>query len=156
MSEAPCRCNPWAEGLLICHVCQDTRRVALGERADGSRSCPYCGTAEQFAALFRERHAWKIPDLEEVKRTLTTEERAELAASAALHPRAHELTRLSWIEGRRYNPRDDGAFLRRCARELRKAHFLHGQPGDPVGAVEIEAKIGKDGPCEALPTEAPR
>jgi hypothetical protein len=123
MSEGPCRCNPWADALLVCHACEDTGRSAANRDYRGSNPCPFCGTPDRREPMQRERNHQTMPTL---KRSDLTAEEEQLVKEWRLKG-YHELDCLRWTEGARYDPEKDPEFLSRCDRELLKSAFLHEQ-----------------------------
>lgn len=123
--------NPWAEPFA-CQICLDTRFV---DRGDGSPvKCPGCGCtcpkpeegqrrigtcpgcvkfSDLKAAVLRAR-----PRVGLTESDLTPEECEKMAVWRVQHPRTSNLTLLGWIEGARYNPAADAAFVAQVDRIL--------------------------------------
>jgi hypothetical protein len=91
---------------FICGTCRDNRSVAAPGGLQGSVPCPHCGTDELRRAAFT-RHAL-IP---EIRQSSLDEIEAELFREWRMRG-FHELDCLRWIEGRRYHPEKDTAFLK--------------------------------------------
>lgn len=145
--------NPLERLAFACRTCWDVRRVSFGD-VDGE--CPDCSslTDGERSERLRAATAERTPKPEIREGDLTSQEREEYHRLRVCHPEAHPLTVLAWIEGRRYDPRDDAEFLALCDRRLRKWRFtrltLHGPDpgwlraalaGEPVKLNESELEL---------------
>jgi hypothetical protein len=124
MSEGTCRCNPWADALLLCRPCEDTTRAASDPYSRETGPCPYCGTDERRSPLWRERNFQTMPKLKRSDLTADEEQQVKEWRLRGFH----ELDCLRWIEGARYKPEEDQAFLDLLDKALLKSAFLHEQP----------------------------
>jgi hypothetical protein len=117
--------NPYSEPPA-CASCGDQRFVY---RADYSaKACPVCGCScgvptkgerragtclgctkrrDLMHALYARREPPQIRESD-----LTSEERRLVAEWRARHPETSTLTMLRWVEGSRYHPGKDAAFLK--------------------------------------------
>lgn len=105
-----------------CRTCWDARLVLRGQR---ETECPDCASwgPDQREQRLRADAARRLPKPEITERDLTPEEAALFREWSITHAEAHPLTILSWIEGRRYDPRQDPEFMRLCERRMAKRRF---------------------------------
>ena len=115
-----------------CATCDDLRRVS--ERDYSSRPCPVCGCScpkrgkdepppscdgcvknrnLKRDAFHRHHEQPTIIELD-----MTPAELAALRMLRSLHPNVTKTTALGWIEGQRYAPGKDPAFLAECEAAL--------------------------------------
>lgn len=115
--------EPADREVIACRTCRDHGWVAAGKK---DIKCPECQSwdDEQREAIRRaatrdraEKPAIGLADL-------TAEERALVAQWRIDHPRVHELTLLTWIEGRRYDPEKDPEFMAEARKRFKKWQFL--------------------------------
>lgn len=114
--------NPVERLAFVCRTCFDVGKVSFGPY-DGD--CPDCSslTDGERVARLRADTAHRAPKAEIREADLTIQERDEFARLRSVHPEAHALTVLAWLEGRRYNPSEDPSFMALCARRLAKWRF---------------------------------
>lgn len=117
--------------IVACKTCRD-----FGKVYDGPKTvpCPECSVWPEGhrAEMLREatkREAEK-PSITETD--LSDDERAMMAQWAIDHPHVHRLTLLTWIEGRRYDPEKDEAFLAEARKRFKKWQFYRNSNEGPV------------------------
>lgn len=125
--------EPADRDIFACRVCHDFKRVYAGKK---DVPCPECSSwnAEQRDAIRRSatRDRAEKPSIR--MGDLTAEERAVVAQWRIDHPHAHELTLLTWIEGRRYDPEADPEFMIEARKRFKKWQFLRNTHDGPVSA----------------------
>lgn len=107
--------NPWATPAF-CRDCEDIGQVRAGK--GGCAPCPSCGifSEEELDSKRRKFYAKTLPFVELRREELNPEE--ETIVAGWIKEGHAEISCLSWIEGRRYNPRDDKTFMRQMDGEL--------------------------------------
>lgn len=117
--------EPDERTIYACRTCRDH-----GKLMDGPKdiNCPNCSAwgADQRLAVLRAEMAQRGEKPSIGVSDLTEDELDVYATLRRNHPDAHQLTVLVWIEGRRYNPREDAEFLALCDRRIRKWRFING------------------------------
>ena len=114
--------NPIERLAFACRTCWDVRRVSFGDVEGGCPDCSSLTDGERVARL-RADTAARAPKPEIREADLTAAERNEFHRLRSIHPDAHPLTVLAWLEGRRYAPADDPEFVALCERRLAKWRF---------------------------------
>jgi hypothetical protein len=119
---------------FICGTCRDLRVLAAPEGTPGTVQCPACGTDEQRRELFI-----KNKTMPEICVSDLTPEEQDLFRGWRIRGH-HELDCLRWIEGRRYNPKEDAEFMAdvkvrldewRRARDEQDAEYRKNHPYSP-------------------------
>lgn len=116
-----------------CLVCDDLR-VVQG-RFGAAQSCPSCGEMgpESYAAFRRDRYRETRPEPELSILDLTPEEFAVFRAWQVDHAQTSKLTLLSWIEGRRYEPRKDPEFVAEVAARMAELRLIRDEMSRALG-----------------------
>ena len=115
--------NPFARPPA-CPLCNDTRQLTkhVSARQADVVPCDKCGAMDADEYDRFRRDAWlasqKPPEISQLD--LTDEERLVFQRMKQEHPTASPATRLSWIEGQRYDPAKDEEFLNQARDEFRK------------------------------------
>lgn len=118
--------------IVACKTCRDFKRVYDGGPV--SVPCPECSTwpPEKRIDLLREatRRDAQKPSITESD--LSDSEKELMAKWSDAHPNVHKLTLLTWIEGRRYDPKEDPEFLAEARKAFKKWHFLRNETDGPI------------------------
>lgn len=109
--------NPYVKPFL-CRNCRDLRVVTRRDtaRKEDLAPCPYCGTPEKHSKLWAERH-FEVDGRPEITERDLTEAEREVVRDWRVRGFAM-MDCLRWIEGRRYNPLADEAFIRHSSEVL--------------------------------------
>lgn len=115
----------------ICVRCGDARTVSTTEtqRKDELTPCPFCGDPAARLELVRQRLAATRPRPTISEDGLSDAERALVRDWR--NRGYHMQDCLRWIEGQRYEPANDEAFLRNVHEQLTVWRFLSGRVGPP-------------------------
>lgn len=117
--------EPDERTIYACRTCRDCGRLMDGPKDIDCPDCSGWGSEQRLAALRAETaRRGEKPTIS--RADLTDEEEEVYTDWRKYHPDVHPLTLLTWIEGRRYNPREDPEFLALCDRRIRKWRFLSG------------------------------
>lgn len=128
--------------IFACNTCRDFKRVSNGHKDVPCHECngwPQEKREELLRVATRDRA--EKPTIRMAD--LTAEERDIVAGWRIAHPHVHELTLLTWIEGRRYDPEKDQEFLVEARKRFRKWQFLrHSDEGRRPEWVENALRTG--------------
>ena len=123
--------EPEARQIYACVTCHDFKRVYAGAK---DVECPECKgwPVEKREELLKAATKAKAekPSIRMVD--LSDEETALVATWRVEHPHVHELTLLTWLEGRRYDPEKDPEFLAEARKRFKKWQFLRNSNEGPV------------------------
>ena len=115
--------DPRDREIFACRTCRD-----FGFVYDGPTTveCPECSAwpPDKKHELLRAATRQTAEKPEISMADLTPDERALMAEWVVAHPHVHELTLLTWIEGRRYDPSKDPDFLSVARKKFKKWRFL--------------------------------
>jgi len=123
--------DPEERNIYACNTCHDFKRVYAGKK---DVECPECSgwTDDQRTTLRRsatrdraEKPSIRAEDLTQDERNLVAQWRLD-------YPLVHELTLLTWIEGRRYDPAQDMVFLSEARKSFKKWQFLRNSHEGPA------------------------
>lgn len=119
-----------------CEICGDIRMVTTSVKANRDLShvipCPRCGadphpngpeskeSAERYDTFRRARYQEQHPAPTISQLDLTEAELVTYNMLKAEHPKVSKATLLTWMEGQRYDPAKDTAFMERVEIELEK------------------------------------
>jgi hypothetical protein len=135
--------EPTSREIYACRTCHDFKRV-YADRA--TVECPECKAwpQEKREDLLRNatRERAEKPSIR--ASDLTDEERAIVAQWRIDHPLVHELTLLTWIEGRRYDPEKDPEFLAEARKRFKKWQFLRNSNEGPISGWAQHALLTGD------------
>lgn len=123
--------NPDDRTIVACKTCRDFKKVYSGNH---TIDCPECsswpdGKRDDLLKLATKEVAEK-PSITESD--LSDEEKSLMASWAIDHPNVHKLTLLTWIEGRRYDPKNDPEFLADARKAFKKWKFLRNAGDGPL------------------------
>jgi len=108
--------------IVACRKCSDYKRVYADRECV---PCPDCAgwDVETRLKILKDatRAGAEKPSIRMVD--LSDEEKVLMAKWAVEHPNVHELTLLTWVEGRRYDPAKDPEFLTDARKAYRKWQF---------------------------------
>lgn len=123
--------EPSEREIYACRTCHDFKRVHAGNR---DVECPECAgwDAEKRDHLLRQATKERAEKPSIRMADLSDDERALVAAWRLEHPNVHELTLLTWVEGRRYDPEKDPEFLAEARKRFKKWQFLRNSNEGPV------------------------
>lgn len=115
--------DPEERNIYACNTCHDFKRVYAGKK---DVECPECSqwTDDQRATIRRSATRDRAEKPAIHAEDLTQEERDLVAQWRIDYPLVHELTLLTWIEGRRYDPAKDEEFLAIARKQFKKWQFL--------------------------------
>jgi len=117
--------------IVACRKCSDYKRVYADRECV---PCPDCAgwDVETRLKILKDatRAGAEKPSIRMVD--LSDEEKVLMAKWAVEHQNVHELTLLTWIEGRRYDPKDDPEFLAEARKAFKKWHFLRNETDGPI------------------------
>lgn len=117
--------------VFACRTCHDFKRVYAGRK---DVPCPECSAwpPEKRDIMLRSATKDKAekPSIREVD--LSDDEKALMKEWQSLHPSVNDLTLLTWIEGRRYDPEKDEAFLAEARKRFKKWQFYRNSNEGPV------------------------
>jgi len=109
--------------IHACRTCYDYGRVAVGV---SEHECPECSSwdADKRADMLKQavRDQADKPSISPAD--LTDDEKELLKEWTLCHPHVSQMTLLTWIEGRRYDPSKDQEFLAEARKRYRKWEFL--------------------------------
>src|SRR5271169_3308443 len=115
--------NPYARPPA-CPTCSDVRRVTTHVRAhEGALTpCGKCGnlTDDEYERFRRDAWVRDQKPQEICELDLTPEEFTVFGRLRQEHPKTSKTTILSWIEGQRFDPSKDEAFLVEARKEFKK------------------------------------
>lgn len=123
--------EPEDRDIYACRTCHDYKRVHTQKE---SIECPECKgwDADKRNDLLRQATKARAEKPSIRMSDLSDEERALVAQWRVEHPRVHELTLLTWIEGRRYDPAKDPEFLAEARKRFKKWQFLRNSNEGPI------------------------
>lgn len=134
-----------------CSFCSDTLRVLNGPR---EIPCPRCAgwSSEEREAQLRRAAVALAPRPGITEADLTDDEFRAFRELRLAHPKAHKLTVLAWLEGRRYDPSADPICVADTKRKLAAWRFTRlacegPLPGWVESALRGE-KVPNLEPCE--------
>ena len=117
---------PTREVVHACRTCNDFGWVTDGYKDE---KCPECSVwnEDKRVEMLKQaiRRSAEKPSI--TTADLSDDERATLREWTLKHPEASELTMLTWIEGRRYDPARDQEFLVEARKAFKKWKFLRGE-----------------------------
>lgn len=123
--------DPEERNIYACKACHDFKRVYAGKK---DVECPECSqwTDDQRATIRRSATRDRAEKPAIHAEDLTQEERDLVAQWRLDYPLVHELTLLTWIEGRRYDPATDPVFLPVARKLFKKWKFLRNSHEGPA------------------------
>lgn len=117
--------EPEERTIYACRTCRDHRLLMDGPKDVKCHDCAGWDEGTRLSHLRAETaRRGEKPSI--TVNDLTDEEEEVYTMWRRNHPDAHQLTILTWIEGCRYNPREDVDFLALCDRRIKKWRFLRG------------------------------
>lgn len=123
--------DPKDREIFACRTCRDFRHVYAGKQ---TIDCPECAGWDEGkrAELLRQatRERAEKPSIR--MSDLSDEERALVAEWTMAHPTTNQLTFLTWIEGRRYDPAKDPEFIADARKAFKKWKFLRNAGDGPL------------------------
>ena len=115
--------DPEDRVIFGCRTCRDAGRVYIGPREG---PCPECSSwpPEKREDMIRAATRAKAEKPSITTADLTDDERELLKEWTLCNPHTSQLTFLTWIEGRRYDPSKDEEFLKEARKKFKKWEFL--------------------------------